>query len=608
MKKFIGSILLILAFHFSLVTSLSAEEKTKKIEEIIVTATRIEETVEDIPASVTVITKDEIKNSPATNVTEILRNVVGLRITEYGKRGAVSLPRLRGSTAGQVLILLDGRRLNVPSSGQFNLNDLPVSLDDIERIEIIRGASSALYGADALGGVINIITRTPKDPFIRLNASYGSFDTQSYSLTTSGNFKAMGYLFSASKERSDGFRPNSNYDLNALNGKIGLDISPKSSFDISLSYLDKDARVPGSVTFPSPNALQTDEDTLLGITYKGKYTEKLDATARIYWNHYRLRFKDSDIFTDDTHNNKNATGEVQVDYLYNPSNLFTGGIEIGREDLKSTAIGTRDRSRTGAFLQDEIRIGDSVTIIPGMRYDIFSPGEDELSPKISALYKLNDSRFRGSIGKGFRVPTFNDLYWPDTGFTKGNPDLRPEKSIEYEIGWDQIFSEKVKTKMTAFRKDVKDLITWQPDPSSRWVPINIGKARIEGIELEGEIDIYKYFSIDLNYTYLNPEDERTGEKIPNLPRHQFNTLLRASYPFGSAVSLDGKYTKNYADKGGSSSYFVMDGKIAHEVVILSKVKGEAFLGIKNILDKEYEVVKGYPMPSREVYGGLSITF
>lgn len=599
--------ILLVTCHLLHVTLLYAEEKIE-IGEVVITATRIEKALEEVPSSVTVITKEKIEGSSATNITEVLRDVVGLRITEYGKNGALALPRLRGSTAEQVLILIDGKKLNVPNSGQFNLNDLPSVIDDIERIEILRGASSALYGADALGGVINIITKRPGEPYTKVSASYGRFDTQMYSLTTSGKFKVLGYLFSASKERSDGFRQNSHYDVTTLNSKIGFDLSPKSSFDISLSYLDKEAGVPGSITFPSPRAIQTDENTLLGLTYRGKYSENLDVTTKVYRNYYRLRFKDPDIFTDDTHKSTTSAGEVQVNYQYNQSNLFTGGIEIGKEDLKSTTIGTRERSRNGAFLQDEVRIGDLVTVIPGVRYDAFSPSEDQLSPKISALYKLKESKFRGSIGKGFRIPTFNDLYWPDTGFTKGNPDLRPERSIEFEIGWDQSFDKKVKTKTTAFRRDVKDLITWQPDTSLKYVPINMGKARINGIEFEGEINLYKFFSIDLNYTYLNPEDRITGEKIRNLPRHQLNTSLRTSYPFGLGLSLDGRYTKNYVRAGDPSGYFVMDGKITQKMVLSSRLKGNAFIGIRNIFDKKYETVKGYPMPPRELYGGLSITF
>ena len=606
-SKFVIYILLILTSHFLLLTSLFAEEKIE-IGEVVVTATRIEEALEDIPSSVTVITKKEIKESTATNITEALKGVVGLKVTEYGKKGAIAAPALRGSTAGQVLILLDGKRLNLPGSGQFDLNDLPASIDDIERIEILRGASSALYGADAMGGVINIITKKPEKPYTKIGGSYGRFNTQQYQLLTSGKFKALGYFFSLSKEKSDGFRPNSNYDSTTANGKVVIDLSHKSTLELSLGFLYKEAGVPGSITYPSPRAEESDEDINFGITYKGKISDKIDVITKVYRNYYELAYKDPAMFTDDKHKDFFTGGEVQVNYLYNPYNLFTGGVEYGKEEVRSTATGRHERSRKGVFLQDEIKPSEPLTVIPGIRYDSFSQGEDQFSPKISALYKFRDARFRTSIGSGYRVPTFNDLYWPDTAFNKGNPDLKPEKSIEYEIGWDQQFGKGMLSKTTLFRRDVKDLIIWQPDTSYKWAPLNIGEARIYGVEIDGEMNLHKLLMIYLNYTYLNPEDRKTGEKIKNLPRHQFNSSIRSSFPFGSVVSLNGRYIKNYVTSGDPSGYFVMDWKFTHEVVILAKVKGEVFVGVKNILDKEYETVKGYPMPPREIYGGLSLTF
>ncbi len=605
--KLITCISLFVICYILTVTPLYGEEKVK-IGEVVVTATRIEEALEEVPSSVTVITKKEIKESTATNVTEVLKEVVGMKVTEYGKRGTVAVPGLRGSTSGQVLILLDGKRLNLPGSGQFDLHNLPVSIDDIERIEILRGASSALYGADAMGGVINFITKKPEELYTKIGSSYGRFNTQQYSLLTSGKLKTLGYFVSLLKDKSDGFRPNSNYDSTTANGKIVVDLSNKSTLELSLGFLYKEAGVPGSITYPSLRAEESDENINIGITYKGKLSDKIDVITRAYRNYFELIYKDPDIFTDDKHKDIFTGGEVQVNYLYNPSNLFTGGIEIGEEKVNSTATGSHNRSRKGVFLQDEIKPSEPLTVIPGIRFDSFSPGEDQFSPKISALYKFRDASFRASIGRGYRVPTFNDLYWPDTAYSKGNPDLRPEKSIEYEAGWDQRFGDSFKTKTTVFRRDVKDLIIWQSDPSFKWVPTNIGEAKIEGIEIEGDIDIHKFFSIDLNYTYLDPEDRRTGEKITNLPRHQFNSSIRSNFPFGSVLSLDGRYTKNYISPGDPSAYFVMDGKITQIVNLSSKVKGEAFFGIKNILDREYESVKGYPMAPREIYGGVSITF
>jgi outer membrane cobalamin receptor len=607
LKSPIIYISLIFTFHLSFLSSLYAEEKVK-IGEIVVTATRIEEVLEDVPSSVTVITKEEIKDSTAENITELLRDVVGLRISEYGKKGTLAVPRLRGSTAGQVLILLDGKRLNLPGSGQFDLNNLPVSIDDIERIEILRGASSALYGADAMGGIINIITKKPEKLYTKIGGSYGGLNTQQYSLLTSGKFKALGYFFSLSKDKSDGFRPNSYYDSTTANGKVVVDLSNKSTLELSLSVLYKESGVPGSITYPSPRAEESDENINFGVTYKGKLSDKIDVITKIYRNYFELVYKDPDIFTDDKHKDIFTGGEVQVNYLYNPSNLFTAGIEIGEEKVNSTATGSHKRSRKGVFLQDEIKPSEPLTVIPGIRFDSFSPGEDQFSPKISALYKLKEARFRASIGRGYRVPTFNDLYWPDNAYSKGNPDLKPERSIEYEIGWDQEFGNTFKTKTTAFRKDVKDLIIWQPDPLYKWVPSNMGEARIQGIELEGKVEVQKSISMNINYTFLDPEDTITGQKITGLPKHQFGSSVTASTTFGLRFTLDGRYVNNYTKQGEPSVYFVMDGKITQEIILSSKVKGEAFFGIKNIFNKEYEVVKGYPMPPRELYGGFSIAF
>jgi outer membrane cobalamin receptor len=146
------------------------------------------------------------------------------------------------------------------------------------------------------------------------------------------------------------------------------------------------------------------------------------------------------------------------------------------------------------------------------------------------------------------------------------------------------------------------------DGSLTWSPINIGKARILGLESEGEIDINKFLAIGLNYTYLDPTDKNTGEKIPNQPKYQFNTLIRVYSSFGLGLSLDGRYVKNYVSHSNPSGYFVMDGKITQRIDFSSSLKGEAFFLIKNIFDREYQTVKDYPMPPREIYGGLSIAF
>ncbi len=177
-------------------TFTSATEKVSPLEQVVVTATKIEEAIEDVAQDVTVITKREIESGSYRNISEVVRNVAGLNLFEYGNPGSSASVSLRGSTSEQVLVLIDGKRLNKPGDGQVDMNTIPIPLENIERIEILRGASSALYGADAMGGVINIITKIPDEPATNLSALYGRFVTSGISLNTSRKIKNIGFYLS----------------------------------------------------------------------------------------------------------------------------------------------------------------------------------------------------------------------------------------------------------------------------------------------------------------------------------------------------------------------------------------------------------------------------
>lgn len=172
----------------------SATKNVSSLDEVVVTATKVEEAAEDIANDVTVITRKEIESGSYRNLSEVVRSVTGLKLFEYGSPGASSSVSLRGSTSEQTLVMIDGKRLNKPGDGQVDLNAIPVPLENIERIEILRGASSALYGADAMGGVINIITKVPDESVTNLAASYGRFVTSRLGANTSRKIKDTGFF------------------------------------------------------------------------------------------------------------------------------------------------------------------------------------------------------------------------------------------------------------------------------------------------------------------------------------------------------------------------------------------------------------------------------
>lgn len=604
-------LLVLMFFIYSLFTihcSLAGAEEKIKLEEVVVTATKTETLAENVAQDVTVITKEEIENSSAKSVTDTLKNVMGIQIREYGNRGASSSASLRGSTSAQVLVLIDGKRLNKPTDGQVDLNTLSIPPENIERIEILRGASSSLYGADAMGGVVNIITKMPSEPVTSLSTSFGRFDTRNFWFSTSRKVGQVGYLFSANREESSGFRENSDYELWGMNSKLTFDLSKDFHIDFNADYNHRDAGAPGHKLYPSPLARQKDENTMFGITFRIK-----DTIAKLYNHNSRIGYVNPAFLTDSTHKNHIYGADLQSSILIGSSNLITGGIELISEEVDSTIIGSKGRTRKGIFIQDEISMLGNVIFNIGLRYDDFDKG-NQLTPKAAILYKVaKDTSIRFSAGKGYRIPTLNDLYWnEDWGSGMGmfgNPDLKPEKATEYEASVEQIFNKNIRARVLVFQKDVKDLIKWQQKDAfgSLWMVENIDKARIRGFELNSQLNL-DILNLEASYYYQDPKDRNTGKRIYALQRHQISGILSV-YPFKeTTVSLEGRYVSHYVMSGNPKwCYFVLDGKLSKKFPT-SFGKGEIFIIGKNILDRDFETSRGFPMPPVQFIGGLSLSF
>jgi len=599
---------LLILLPFLMISSVWAEEKIK-LEEVVVTATKIEKSVEDVTQDVTVITKKEIESGSYRSISEVVRNVMGINLFEYGNRGATASVSLRGSTSEQVLILIDGKRLNKPGDGQVDLNTISIPLENIERIEILRGASSALYGSDAMGGVINIITRIPDEPVTKFSASYGRFVTRDLSFNTSRKIGKTGFYLSLSKGSSEGFRANSDYDIDAINTKITFDLSKDIRADLNIDYNHKDVGSPGSLTWPTPFATQTDENLLTGITLKIK-----DAVLKLYSHNSRIRYINPGS-EDNTHKNHVNGLDLQHSILIGSSNLLTGGIELLEEDIDSrdnintaNSVGKHSRTRKGIFLQNETSISEKTVLTLGARYDDID-SKNRLSPKASFLVKLpRQTNISLSAGKGFRVPAMNALYWPDTGWAVGNPNLKPEQSTEYEGGIQKFFGNSGNVKLIAFEKRSKDLIQWQEISPGRWSPVNVAKARIRGFETEGKLHI-NVVDIGLSYTFMDPEDISTGQKIRFSTRHQIKGTTSIYPAKGTTISLEGSYVTNYVVQAGDPRcYFLLDGKLSQKVKLSNGVSGEIFITGKNILDRDFQTATNYPMPPVQFIGGISLNF
>jgi outer membrane cobalamin receptor len=587
-----------------------ADQSAAVLEEVVVTATRMVEPLSKASASVAVVTAEEIAARGATRLDEVLQDVVGLHVVSSGPAGSLSSASIRGSEAAQVLVLIDGVRLNSPQYGQFDLNQLPVALNEIERIEVLRGAASALYGSNALGGVINIITRSPQEtPSTQVGWTEGERKTRIVSGSTSRQAGDFRYRLGAESRASDGYRKNSDFEQYTLNGLFGY--SPTEDVDVELSayHLDYESGIPGSESWPSPDAEQEDKRTVAALKLETPLGP-VKLTARGIYEHHRNNYRDPGgwVPINETHTIDTYGAELHAEKTLNGHSFLVGG-DYYRDDLDSTNIGDEDQEHGAVFGQFQADLAASMTLLLGLRYDIHSDFDNELSPRAALHIALTDvTRVRLSASKAFRAPTLNDLYWPEDSFSKGNPDLDPETAWEYELALEQTLGDRGRVSLAGFLRDAEDLISWQPDDFFVYSPVNVNDARIWGVEVDGRFDLCSFATIGGNYTYLHPKDRDTDEYLLGKPRHEAHGFV-ALKPFNeTTLRFDGRYLRYYPEIARKEKdYFVTDLALTH-AIMFGEVAVDATVSVKNLFNEGYEANPGYPMPPRELFAGLTAYF
>ncbi len=593
-----------------------AHAQTATLEPVVVTATRTPREVSQVGPSVTVIPAEEILASGARRLQEVLRDAVGVNVVETGAPGQLATASIRGSEAQQVLVLLDGIRLNSPQLGQFDLANLPVPLDQIERIEVLRGPASALYGSNALAGVIHIITRRPEaEPRTSFSWSEARHDTREVGFSASRRVGSLGYRFGASRDHSQGYRDNSDLDRTTLDGLLAWDLPGGFVVEAHGYHLQKEIGVPGMKgVFLTPDARQQDENTSAAVSLKGP-VGPLTVAGRGGYDRFDNRYRDPGAFfpTDDRHLAETVGGEVQIDTPLRGRGL-TLGSELYRDFLDSSANGEHDQSRWAAFGQQEVGLAPWVSLLVGVRYDGHSEFRNEWSPRVSLLLSPWDAtQVRVSAGRAYRAPTFNDRFWPFDGFTRGNPDLEPETAWEYEAGVAQGLGRWGSVSLTGFRRDAKDLIDWRPedpaDPFSVWSPVNVGTSRIWGAEAATGLSPLRGVGLGANYTYLHAVDRDTGELLPGKPRHQVGAHLDVEPFWELRFRVAGRYARYAAAPNRPDpAYTVFDARVFRPLIVADAVALDLTLGVDNLFDRDYEINPGFPMPPRTWRAGVTATF
>lgn len=593
---------------------------------------RKEVPVEKTATNITVISGDEIKNSNAKNAGEVLENKTGIAdVSKYGTLGAQSELRIRsgGASAQQVLVMVDGRPVNDTSLGSANLTEIPSN--NIERIEILRGPASALYGANALGGVVNIITKKAIDekPKTEIGMEKGSFNTQNYKMNFTARPGKLNIFLSGGKNITDGFRDNSDYNSTDLSAKIGYDFEEYGELYLNNGLLTSKLGAPGANNTPlgewdnhkekaasSPNANQKDEKFYSQLEHK-IIIANAPLKTNLYWDTQKRTYKDPDWFTDTISEPENMGFNSQIEISDMIMGIDERTEKFNRTDNRAKTI-SKNRDNYAGFVQRTFEI-NKLSLTPGVRYDYNSSYKDSTNPRISGVYRLTKKiKLSANIGTAFRAPTFEDLYSPyiswGIGDTQGNPDLKPEKSIGADVGCEYKISESLLSKITLAYIDILDLIEWKNISADaaydKYRPVNVGAALSRVGELEFENKISKKLAQNLNYTFLeSKEKNETGiyQYRQYTPKHRINYMLNYSAP----LELKTKLAVGYIHKQIWKDIWELEHKVPGYTVADLKIsrnilQSEVYFSCENIFNKRYFARENYPLPGRTYSAGINL--
>lgn len=591
---------------------------TQKLEDVVVTA-KSNKSINDLAGAVTVITADEIKRLNATNVKDALVKMAGVNVTpagtDFGRQGI----SIRGSQSDHVLILVDGKKVsgtdgNIRNS-DFQFSMVPMNL--IERIEVIKGAMSSIYGSEAIGGVINIITKKVDEEFFgSIDLQFGSNSddggtSREYGLNIGGKVsKDLSILLSAEKKdidvitkKSDTYIEGKDYTNGSL--KVSYNIDDTQTIGATYSAGNEDRLHKGDKKYYDIERKSYD------LSYK-KHFDEVSLNLDYYVNESENFYVDRN----NIHDLKNEILKADVEISAFKNNYIASGIEIKKEKYDDNLNAFSDKQTTKSiYLQDEIELGEDFIFTLGARYDDHEVFGGELSPKAGLVYKLTQNqRLKFSYGEGFIAPGLKEnsseyLYVSNYGITvAGNPDLKPETSKNYELGY-EYYMDNGTFKVSVFKNDVKNLInTAAINPSNpmsmAYTYDNKEEVTLKGAEFEVDYSISENHDIAFNYTHLDAKNKADDEKLTFRPENTANLILSSQLPYSISSTLSASYIGSQEDGVKKvKSYTIANAQFSKNITNDLSVR----IGVDNIGNKKFDSDR-MNVAGRFYYMGLNYKF
>ncbi|MFQ2225157.1 TonB-dependent receptor domain-containing protein [Aeromonas enteropelogenes] len=587
---------------------------------MVVTATRVAQPASSVLAPVNVISRDEIDRLQAQTVTDVVKTLPGVEVVSNGGRGQLSSLRVRGGTSSQTLVLVDGVRSASLTAGMTELNNLP--LNQVERIEYIRGPRASIYGSDAIGGVINIITRPEQGTNQhKFNLGAGSNQQRQAAFSSASQVGEAGQL-----KVAGGFDDESGYNVHPLPGINDGDRHGHRGYNAMLDYqqaLTGNWDLFGTTRW-FRNVAQYQGIGFNDVTYQTEYfraetwteNQSYQLGSRYHDDRYlselRGAFSKQDAYDypDNSGRDQAVNRTYTRQYSLNWVNSFKvnefwtlgGGADWQRDmlDDRSRSSGAtypadaKERDNTGLYALAQFDNQTWQAELSGRSDDNEQFGRHNTWQTGAGWRFAEDYRLSARYGTGFRAPTFNDLYYPGSG----NSKLKPEESKSSELMLDGQTAG-VEWRLTGYRNDFEQMIQWAPDSQGMWTPQNVGKARIEGVELEGEFAT-GWLSHRVSAEYKDPKDRITDKQLQLISRKGAKWVTEAQWQqFDGSLSwiYQGERYGNAANTTELGGYSVWNLAVGYKVTPALKVSGK----INNLLDKEYQTAVGYPADERAYY-------
>ena len=594
----------------ALLLSSTAQAQT----EIVVTALRTPTSVENTGTQVTIVDSNEITNRQTATIAELLATLPGITIDRSGNTGSVSSVRIRGAESAQTLVLLDGVRMNDvahPAAG-FDFGSLVTG--NIDRIEVLRGPSSVLWGSQAVGGVVSLTTRNPSENLTsKVRGEYGYADTVRTYADLSDTVGSVSYLVGGGHERSDGISAAANgserdgFKASAANAKVLVRLADNVHVDLRSNYLETRFSFDG---FPAPRYILADTgeysktDSFSG--YTGLNVSFFDDKFKNRASYSRVKLNRYNYETNNTENFHSAGINERFEYqgtVSLGSNKAIFGYEHEANDFETryNYSGWRGGNNATAnidsiYAQLATKPLNNLSVNAGARRDWHSGYGNETTFGADAVYLLGSTALRASYGEGFKAPTLYQLYGD-----YGNEDLLAETAKGFDVGVSHKFTDKFDVTANYFKRDTNNQIDFD---LGTYTYSNLGTTSAQGAEVIATIVPLTNLAVSANYTYTESIDKDTGLDLPRRPRH--TASIRSDYTWtsglatGATIRYVGKAWENAANTNKIDSYLLVDATVRYPLTASLELTGR----VENVFNESYETAKGYGTYPRAGYIGV----